>query len=192
MKTRIIFALTIAIAVNVFAQASPWADDTLLAQHGLHRTGTVRYPDGEPAAGVHVMFYPGSYSSDEDYNYHEAISDKNGHYEIVPPKKVSGFDWGPVLTTNCIMARDLEKNFAAVQVFSVMTTNVDLTLQPAITLSGSVKNTEGLPVGGALVEIRFNSGESLPLLFEQPIPANEQGQFSIPALPQEVPYVVWE
>jgi hypothetical protein len=98
---------------------------------------------------------------------------------------------GPIILTNSVMARDAERNLAAFCAFNRTTSNIDLTLQPAVTLSGSVKNTEGLPVGGAVVEIRFNSGESLPLLFEQPITANEQGQFSIPALPQGVPYVIW-
>jgi hypothetical protein len=186
MKTRIIFAMTFAVAVNTFAQARPWADDTLLAQHGLHRSGTVCYPSGEPAAGVHVMFYPGSYSSDDDYNYHEAISDKNGHYEIVPPKKVFRVSGQPSLT-NCIMARDLEKNFAAVEAFPVAVTNVDLTLQPAITLFGSVKNTEGVPVSGAEIGLGFVSAP-YGYYMHPPFKANEQGQFSIPALPQGFEY----
>src|SRR5207249_3424161 len=124
--------------------------------------GTVRYPSGEPAAGVHITYYPGGYSSDDDYNYHEAVTDTNGWYEILPPKKVSGFRFGPDYPTNSIMARDFEKNFAAVQAFSVTTTNVDLTLQPAITLSGSVKNTEGAPVGGAEINLGFVSANYAP------------------------------
>jgi protocatechuate 3,4-dioxygenase beta subunit len=181
MKTHIIFALTIAIAINAFAQQA------------LHRFGTVRYPDGEPAVGVHITFYPGYYYSDDDYNYHEAITDKNGHYEIIPPKKTSMFYDGPIILTNSIMARDFEKNLAAVQAFSVTTTNVnvDMTLQPAIILSGSVKDTEGAPVSGAALEIRFDSGGSLPSLSPQPTKANELGQFFITALPQGFEYLIW-
>ena len=87
MKTHIFFALTIAAAVNVFAQESLTNVFNAFAHRASYHFGTVRYPSGEPAAGVQVSFYPGSYSSDEDYNYHEAITDKNGHYEIIPPKK---------------------------------------------------------------------------------------------------------
>ena len=174
MKSRIIFALTIAVAFNAFAQKTP-------------HCGTVRYPSGEPAAGVQVTFYPGSYYSDEDYNYHDAITDKNGHYEIVPPKKVTNVRWGMVCTTNCIMARDIEKNFAAVEAFPIAATNVNLTLQPAITLSGSVENTEGAPVGGAEITLGFMVANYGPEI-RPPFKANEQGQFSIPALPQGIEY----
>ena len=161
MKSSIILVLTIGCAVNTFAQQT------------LHRFGTVRYPDGEPAAGVHMTYYPGSYSSDDDYNYHEAITDKDGHYEIIPPKKASMFYDGPIILTNSIMARDFEKNLAAVQAFSVTTTNVDLILQPAITLSGSLKNTEDAPVSGAEISLHFTSEHSA-LQMRPPFKADEQ------------------
>jgi hypothetical protein len=179
MESYIVFCVTFTVAVSVFAQQTP------------HRTGTVRYPDGKPAAGVHITYYPGSYSSDDDYNYHDAITDKNGHYEIVPPKKVSSFRFGPDFPTNTIMARDFEKNLAAVQAFSVTTTNVNLTLQPAITLSGSVKNTEGAPVSGAEISLGFVSARYAPQM-RPTLKANEQGQFSIPALPQGIEYWISE
>jgi hypothetical protein len=187
MKSYIIFALTTAVAVNAFAQVTRADLGYAFGHQTQHRFGTVRYPDGEPAAGVHITYYPGGYSSDDDYNYHEAITDTNGWYEILPPKKVSGFLSGPVILTNCIMARDFEKNLAAVQAFSVKTTNVDLTLQPAITLSGSVKNTEGVPVSGAEIDLGFVSVGYAPQM-RPPFKANEQGQFSIPALPQGIEY----
>ena len=104
MRPLIAFVLTF-VAINASAQ------------HPLHRFGTVRYPSGEPAAGVHVTYYPGGYYSTDDYNYHDAITDSNGFYEIIPPKKVFGFVSGPVILTNSIMARDFEKNFAAVRAF---------------------------------------------------------------------------
>ena len=189
MKTRVVFALIIFMAVKAFTQQSLTNLVNFLAHQNLQRSGVVRYPSGEPAAGVHVMFYPGSHSLDDDYNYHEAITDKNGHYEIIPPKKVkvSGGFHGPIFLTNSIMARDFEKNFAAVQAFSVMTTNVDLTLQPAITLSGVVKNTEGVPISGAEISLGFVPADYAPEM-RPPFKANDQGQFSIPALPQGIEY----
>jgi len=53
------------------------------------------------------------------------------------------------------MARDLERNLAAVQGFEKTTTNIDLILQPGTTLSGSVKDVQGAPVDNAVVELRF-------------------------------------
>src|ERR1019366_7873203 len=170
-----------AQTTNTLADAMPFTQQT------PHRSGIVRYPDGEPASGVHVTFYPGGYYPDDDYNYHEAITDKKGHYDIIPPKKMSVIYDGPIILTNCIMARDLEKNLAAVQAFSVKATNVDLTFQPAITLSGSVKNTRGAPVSGAEISLGFELAHS-GIEMHPPFKANEQGQFSIPALPQGVGY----
>ena len=150
-----------------------------------HRVGTVRYPNGEPAAGVHVTFNPGRYFSEDDFNYHEAISDQNGHYDIIPPSR--DYLDGPLNLTSCIMVRDFEKNLAAVKAIPPMTTSVDLILQPAITFSGSVKNINGAPINGAVISLeidsaRYGSG-MLP-----PSKVDEQGQFSISALPQGVGY----
>ena len=178
MKTRIIFALTMAVAVNAFAEQV------------LYCSGTVRYLSGEPAAGVIVEYYPGQPNYPEAGDYAEVRTDANGYYAIIQSTKSQDY-FGPASSTNSLIVRDLQKNLAAFRAFNRTTTNIDLTLHPGVTLSGSVKNTEGLPVGGATVEIRFNTGDSLPLLFEQAIPANERGQFSITALPQGVPYVVW-
>jgi len=134
MKTRIIFALTIAIANSTFAQQV------------LYCSGTVRYPSGAPAPGVRVEYYPGHH--DGAGPYAEVRTDAKGRYEIIGPKDTVVY-MGDNIETNSIMARDVEKNLAAVQEFHMMTTNVDLVLQPAITVSGSVKDPEGAPIIGA-------------------------------------------
>jgi hypothetical protein len=164
---------------------------------GPHHSGIVRYPDGEPAAGVYVTLGSNKNYPDDDFNYSEAISDTNGWYEILPPKKVyrSGNPPGPisavVIRTSRILARGFKKNFAAVQEFPIGTTNVDLILKPAITFSGSVKNTEGAPISGAEIYFGFVFGgsyiETIPS-----IKSNDQGQFTIPVLPQGLKYDLWE
>jgi hypothetical protein len=55
VKTSIAFGLTIAFAVNTFAR-----EVHTLAQWKPQHSGTVRYPSGEPAAGVQVTLYPGA------------------------------------------------------------------------------------------------------------------------------------
>jgi 5-hydroxyisourate hydrolase-like protein (transthyretin family) len=134
MKTRIIFALTIAIANSTFAQQV------------LYCSGTVRYPSGAPAPGVRVEYYPGHH--DGAGHYAEVRTDAKGRYEIIGQKDMAKYN-GEIIETDSIMARDVEKNLAAVQEFHMMTTNVDLVLQPAITVSGSVKDPEGAPIIGA-------------------------------------------
>ena len=55
------------------------------------------------------------------------------------------------------------------------------------TVSGLVKNTEGAPVSGAEISLGFVSARYGPEM-RPPFKANEQGQFSIPALPQGTEY----
>ncbi|MGD0816705.1 MAG: carboxypeptidase-like regulatory domain-containing protein [Verrucomicrobiota bacterium] len=176
MKMPIVAVLTIAFAINAFAEPT------------LRYSGTVRYPSGEPASGVRVAFYPGFYSRSGDYA--EVRTDTNGRYEIIQQPKAPEMMIGPINPTNSIIARDVKNNLAAIRQFGKTTTNVDLVLQPAITLSGSVKNTDGKPVPGAELDVRFLSGNSMTPLNPRPTSANEQGLFSISALPQGCEYWV--
>ncbi len=89
------------------------------------------------------------------------------------------------------MARDVGKNLAAVQEFHMTTTNVDLVLQPAITVSGSVKDTEGAPIVGAELDLGFLAARSVHKLEAQRTKVNELGRFSVPALPQGRGYEIW-
>jgi len=162
---------------------------SVLAKPILRYSGTVYYPSGKPAAGVHVAFYPGFYWGSG--NYAETRTDTNGRYEIIQQPKTSNIMIGPVNPTNSIMAGDVRENLAAIQFFGAGVSNVDLTLQPAITLSGSVKNTDGKPVPGAELDIRFLSGNSITSLRSQSTTVSELGLFSSPVLPQGREYWIY-
>jgi hypothetical protein len=177
MKMRIIFVLAIAFAVNTFAEPI------------LRYSGTVYYPSGKPAAGVHVAFYPGFYWGSG--NYAETRTDTNGRYEIIQQPKTSNIMTGPMNPTNSIMASDVKENLAAIRFFDAGVSNVDLTLQPAITLSGSVKNTDGKPVPGAELDVRFLSGNSITPLRSQSTTVSELGLFFSPVLPQGREYWIY-
>jgi protocatechuate 3,4-dioxygenase beta subunit len=88
------------------------------------------------------------------------------------------------------MARSLERNLAAIQEFDTIPTELDLTLEPGITLSGCVKDTHGAPVTSAMVELRILSANSAPSLDPQPARVDAQGCFSFPALPRGRQYSV--
>jgi protocatechuate 3,4-dioxygenase beta subunit len=176
MKARIILTLTIAIASST------------LAQQVLYCSGTVRYPSGAPAPGVLVEYYPGHH--DGASHYAEVRTDAKGRYEIIGQKDMAIYD-GEIIETNSIMARDVEKNLAAVQEFHMMTTNVDLVLQPAITVSGSVQDTEGAPIIGAELDLGFLASRSDHRLEAQRTKVNELGQFSVSAVPQGRAYEIW-
>ena len=146
--------------------------------------GTVRDPSGAPVAGALVSFHPGQYPSAPEYV--EATTDKDGRYEMTMKEDAGGLvGWeGPVSLTNSIMARSLERNLAAVREFDVIPTNLDLSLEPGITLSGSVKDTDGKPVTNATADLSMLSGNSIPKLFPKPTKVDAQGSFTFPALPQ--------
>ena len=107
------------------------------------------------------------------------------------------------MTTNIVVARDVERNLAAIggfSLFSGIPRNLDLTLQPGFCVSGSVRDKEGAPVTNATVTLTFNEerttgntgiegrltvntdfgmGVSLP-----PVEVDGRGLFTFPALPQ--------
>jgi protocatechuate 3,4-dioxygenase beta subunit len=154
-------------------------------------TGTIRDPSGAPVAGAIVSFHPGQYPAAPKYV--EVQTDASGRYELTMKEESSEF-WvwnGPISPTNFIMAQSLERNLAAIQEFDALPTNLDLTLQLGITLTGSVKDTEGAPVTNATVDISMLSGHSIPKLWPQPVKVDAQGSFTLPALPQGREYEFW-
>jgi protocatechuate 3,4-dioxygenase beta subunit len=176
MKTCIVLGLTFAIVNSTFAKQV------------LYCSGMVRYPSGAPAPGVRVEYYPGHHGGAGHYT--EVRTDASGRYAIIGPEDTTMYN-GIIVETNSIMARDVEENLAAVQEFHMTTTNVDLVLQPAITLSGSVKNPEGEPIVGAELDLGFLASSSDHKLEAQRTKVNELGQFSIPALPEGRGYDIW-
>jgi 5-hydroxyisourate hydrolase-like protein (transthyretin family) len=175
MKLNFAFVLTFIVAANAFAEQV------------LYCAGKVCYPSGAPAAGVRVEYYPGFHFGAGKYA--EVRTDANGRYGIMEERDTDAYD-GVFIESNSIMARDFENNLAAIQNVHSTITNVDLVLQPAITLSGSVKDTEGVPIIGAEVELRFRFGMS-HVLEAHLIKVNELGQFSMSALPRGREYEVF-
>jgi hypothetical protein len=154
-------------------------------------TGTVRDASGIPAAGVLVLFHPGQYPDAPDYA--EVKTDKSGRYEMILKLSRETMAWdGEISPTNFILARSLERNLAAIQEFAAFPTNLDLTLQPGITLSGSVKNSEGAPVTNATVNLSILAGGSIPKLSPRPTKVDAQGSFTFPALPQGREYYFFQ
>jgi len=146
-------------------------------------TGMVHDPSGKPAPGVLVTFHPGRYPNAPDY--FETRSDQNGRFVVVLQyRNARGFAEGPINPTNLVMARNLEGNLAAIAEFSEAPTNLLLDLQPGITFSGSVKDTEGAPVTNATVDLRILSGHSFQSLEPQPAKVDARGSFTFPALPE--------
>ena len=146
--------------------------------------GTVCDASGAPAPGILVSFHPGGYP---DAPYHsETITDTKGKYElpICRPLNQMVFWNGPITPTNMIMARDLSRNLAAASEFVEFPTTLDLTLQPGISFSGTVRDLAGAPIINAYVYLRIGMGNSLSPLTPNPIQVDAQGSFTYTALPQ--------
>jgi len=117
----------------------------------------------------------------------EALTDKNGRYEGIEILRLPDISDGGRINSRtpfCIMARSVGRNLVAIHEFTGNPSNIDLQLQPGITLSGFVKDTKGAPVTNALVNLRFASAGAMRKLGPHPIKVDAQGAFSIPALPQ--------
>jgi beta-lactamase regulating signal transducer with metallopeptidase domain/protocatechuate 3,4-dioxygenase beta subunit len=147
-----------------------------------HLTGTVRDSAGVPAAGVRVSFHPAATYMPLDYT--ESTTDKNGRYELVLRRSRDTFTVGYFNHTNFVLARSLERNLAAIAGFVELPSNLDLTLQPGITISGSVKDTESLPVTNTLVDLWVEPWHLKGTVGPLATKVDAQGAFSIPALPQ--------
>jgi HEAT repeat protein len=148
-------------------------------------SGIVRDPSGAPSPGVRVAFYPGQYFKVPEPV--EAITGNNGRYELNLQRHKRGTDDEPWIGSamgDCLLARDLERNLCAIRVFSLKAGNTDLSLQPALSMSGTVKDASGAPMTNAVVQLRFMADHTRPELEGQPIRVNAEGAFSIPALPQ--------
>jgi hypothetical protein len=150
-------------------------------------SGTVRDPDGAPVQGVLVTLHPGHYRGQPEYA--AATTDRNGRYEVrLHYLHDTNFE-GAFDPKNWLMARCLQQNLAAIQDFEQTPTNLDLNLKPAFALAGLVKNTKGAPVSNAQVKLSFGpAGSSMRELAPEPVMADGQGSFSIPALPRGLIY----
>ena len=115
-------------------------------------TGVVRDASGKPAAGAVVSFRP-AYNQNTLQPF-ETNTDQNGRY-VVPILSLNIAASGEYRYTDYILARDLERNLGAMRDFSwsKTTSNLDLTLQPGITVTGRIKDSQGAPVTNAVVEL---------------------------------------
>jgi hypothetical protein len=148
-------------------------------------TGTVRDLSGAPVAGVIVSFHPGKSSS---HGYAEVTTEEGGRYEVILPRSRFGAGSGPINRNNFIMARSLQQNLAAIVEFGVMPSNLDLSLEPGITLVGSVRDIKSAPLTNATAEVIIRVSNWGSYLDPQPAKADAQGSFSFTALPQGLEY----
>jgi protocatechuate 3,4-dioxygenase beta subunit len=150
-------------------------------------SGTVRDASGASAAGVVVSFHPGSFPGAPYYS--ETKTDAKGHYQLtLRLDSPSGGSWINPYHTGFVLARDLNRNLAAYETFEDIPNHLDLSLQPGISITGTVKDPQGAPVPTAQVILRFQLVQPFDLVEPQAILADSQGAFLFAALPQGLEY----
>jgi protocatechuate 3,4-dioxygenase beta subunit len=138
-------------------------------------TGVVRDASGAPVAGASVGVFPNYGGNDTG-----AKSDANGHYELIWQKPA----WIGSANQSCyLLARDLDRKLAAVQEMDETTTNLDVTLKPATSVSGRVQDTNGKAVTNAMAYIMLHKESVGFTISRQRILSDEQGRIRAEALP---------
>ena len=177
--------------VRIFAHKSGWKSSEIIPQTVIvigatnqvrieltpphHITGTVLDPAGEPVSGAIISFHPGH--NMEAPQYAETVTDAAGNYELIMREGGFSLFTGSVNKTNFILARSVERNLATLQEFTELPTHLDLTLQPGITLSGSVVDVAGAPVTTATVDLEMMVSRRFSHLWSHPVPVDARGTF---------------
>ena len=150
-------------------------------------SGRVLSPAGAPVAGVLLAIEPGSGMN------MELKSDAEGKFSItwqeqnamsLPVATATPARGAPAAMRHSLVGRDLEHHWAAAVAVDDQTTNVDLPLQEALTISGSVQDPDGGPVKNATVRAILFSGTASGLIGgPQPATVDAHGAFSVGVLP---------
>ena len=138
---------------------------------GIPITGVVRDESGKPAVGALVLPLP--------HGGHPAETDENGEFELAGPSRGSQDRW--ILN---LFARDPERYLAAAVKLGDYSKPIDITLTPAVTVTGRVTDPQGNPMAGAGVRASvrtktYGAGFGLTVW----PPADRDGRFALKALP---------
>jgi hypothetical protein len=136
-------------------------------------TGVVRDSAGTPLAGVDLALWPEWRAKSKG-----ATTDANGHFVVT---------WNPQNQDNpnselFLIARDLKRNLALAQAVDEETTNLDLRMEPGLTLAGRATDTKGKPLTNGEAQVMFWA-EHMSAPLGKALQADAQGRFEIKALP---------
>jgi protocatechuate 3,4-dioxygenase beta subunit len=136
--------------------------------------GVVRDPSGAPVAGLALSIFP-----NWGQNTGGSKTDAKGHYEMSwSPQR-----FGPAGGGSCLIARDVERNFATAQDIEESTASLNLQLEPGLVVVGRVEDVDGKPLRNATVRVFLWSGNSGSEFGDKPIRTDAQGRFEVTAMP---------
>jgi protocatechuate 3,4-dioxygenase beta subunit len=143
-------------------------------------TGTVFDSSGNPTVGAKVVVTP-SWGA-----INVAKTDASGEFSV-------GWQPEPGMRNAkyFTIARDVERNLAAIESIDTNKIRVTMRLEPALTLSGTVEDTNGVPLSRANINLNMMAGNMGGMVEYQTIKMNSDGTFTIPALPMGQQYNVY-
>jgi protocatechuate 3,4-dioxygenase beta subunit len=160
-------------AINLGGDPSPATQIEIELSSPSKLTGVARDGGGSLLAGVEIMLWPPWRANSKG-----AATDSNGHFSLT---------WNPENQNQqeyelFLIARDLKRNLALAQTIEDNVTNVDLRLEPGLTITGIVTDTNGKPLTNAEAQVSLLT-ERMGAGFGKPVRADAQGRFEIKALP---------
>jgi hypothetical protein len=138
-------------------------------------SGTVVDPDGKPVAGAQVA--PLSVT-----NFH-VLTDKQGQFD-------HGWspEWAGDLKEFFFMVRHLGRNLAAGVEIDGDTKTIRIELEPALTLTGTVEDPNGVPIAAARVGLLLRRGWTGGTPVKK-VTTDQTGRYEFTALPQRQEYI---
>lgn len=138
-------------------------------------SGTVVDPDGKPVAGAQVAALP--------MTCFYVLTDGEGKFDV-------GWnpEWARDLKEFFLMARHLERNLAGGVEFNQDTKTVRTQLEPALTLAGTVEDSNGVPIPEAKVGLSLRRGWACGTPVKSTI-TDKQGRYEFRVLPQQQEYI---
>jgi protocatechuate 3,4-dioxygenase beta subunit len=144
----------------------------------LKLTGTVVDADGKPASKVTVNLFPMPQG--------EKRTDAVGRFTLTFDPNQSG---GMQINQRVVIACDPARNLAAALDVEEDTTNVNLRLEPALTLVGRVTDTSGKAISNAQAQVMFLT-DRMGSQMGSAIRTDAEGRFEIKGLPTDRRYSV--
>ena len=145
--------------------------------------GTVTDAEGKPAAGAQVAVFPEFQFNDSRWSKTATNGAFSLSWSLQPWQTQQG---GGAL----LVARDPVRNLAATAELTEDMTNLDVKLQPALTVAGVVRNADDSPLAGAQVNVQLKTGNMYGQLDQKNATADAQGRYEIKCLPPEGSYLV--
>ncbi len=153
-------------------------DTNAVINLGIITSGKVFDSGGKPAAGMQVRLWG------DAWNRSEVKTDSEGRYSITWQRQ-QGNGVKPF-----IFAHDLEHNLAAAHELEETETNLDLALQPGLTLSVKLQDASGEPIRTATADLSICTGYGQFHISQVSCQPDERGVIEISGLPQERHYSV--